>query len=307
VKLHVNVLGLALVAGASSLGCQKCGGAQGSSFDAQPGSAEASAAPSASAQVAAEFPEIRDTGRGRATAALRAALGAYGVAYDAATLERECKVDDEGASIDDLEDVANKYGLEVKQVILPEEHVLSPEAKMLPAIVLADGPDDTVEFVLAWRLDGDRVAVMDPGEGRTQIGRADLEARLFVHEQTMAAEAFRAAMGTQSFQDALRARMEALGVGHEQAVALITRAAADRSVRGLGALDAAIRWLASEPTRAGGDAAERLLAAFNCAFEKKCQGIEAIPKELWSVQAAPKGEVLVQGAVILAIAGKRTP
>src|SRR5262245_23814953 len=182
----MNLLGLALVAGASSLGCQKCGGAQGSSLvDAQPGSAEASAAPSPSAQVTQEFPEIRDTGRGRATAALRAALGAYGIAYDAAAIERECKVDDEGASIDDLEDVANKYGLEASQVILPEEHVLSPEAKMLPAIVLAEGPDDTIEFVLAWRVDGDRVAVMDPGEGRKQIGRADLEERLLVHEQAI--------------------------------------------------------------------------------------------------------------------------
>src|SRR5262245_60569288 len=99
-----------MVVVASVAGCQKCGG-QSTAADAAP-AAEASAAPSASAaKGVAEFPEVRDTGRGRATAALRAALGAHGIAYDAAELERACKVDDDGASIDDLEDAAIKYGL----------------------------------------------------------------------------------------------------------------------------------------------------------------------------------------------------
>jgi hypothetical protein len=123
----------------------------------------------------------------------------------------------------------------------------------------------------------------------------------------MAAEAFRAAMGTQPFQDALRARMEALRVTRPQAEALIARAAADPGPGGLGALDAAIRWTASDPPSAGGDASGRLLPAFDCAFEKKCDGAPAIPAELWSVQPAPKGEVVVRGALVLGIAGRRTP
>ncbi len=59
-----------------------------------------------------------------------------------------------------------KYGLSAGSVIVPAEHVLLPEARMLPAIVIVDTADDEEEFVVAWRLDGDRVQVMDPREGR---------------------------------------------------------------------------------------------------------------------------------------------
>jgi ABC-type bacteriocin/lantibiotic exporter with double-glycine peptidase domain len=111
----------------------------------------------------ADVPEIRDEGDGRATTALRAVLLAYGISFDADALLRECNVDDDGASIDDLEDVAVKYGLEAGSVIAPVEHVLLPEAKMLPAIVVLDSADDEQDFAVAWRLDGDRVLVMDPG------------------------------------------------------------------------------------------------------------------------------------------------
>ncbi len=302
------MLGLALLAGASVVGCQKCGG-QSASADAAPPAAEASAAPTASAASAApEPPEIRDTGRGRPTAALRAALGAYGIAYDAAEIERACKVDDEnGASIDDLEDVANKVGLDAAQVILPEEHVLSPEAKLLPAILVVEGPDESIDFVLAWKLEGDRVLVMDPAEGRKLVPRDDLEDRLYIDEQTMPASRFRAAMGMPSFQDALRARMAALSVAKPQADALLGRAAGDPSVRGLGALDAAIRWVAGDSKRAGGDATGQLSAAFGCAYDKKCDNVEPIPADVWSVVPAAKDDALVRGAVVLAIAGRRTP
>src|SRR5689334_8644108 len=124
---------VALAAAASLVGCGRCGGAPAStSGEAQ---ATASADPAASAAPAGtspEVPEVRDTGTGRATAALRAVLQAHGIAFDAAALERECKVDDDGASIDDLEDVADQYGLDVRQVIVPTEHALAPEAALLP-------------------------------------------------------------------------------------------------------------------------------------------------------------------------------
>src|SRR5262249_5313154 len=125
-----------------------------------------------------DVPEVRDTGDGRATAALRAVLRAYGIAFNDAPLLRDCKVGDEGASIDDLEDVAVKYGLEAGSIIAPVEHVLLPEARMLPALVVVDAPEDEQDFVVVWRLEGDRVQVMDPREGRSWVARADLQKRL---------------------------------------------------------------------------------------------------------------------------------
>src|SRR6185312_9172790 len=115
----------------------------------------------------------------------------YGIPFDAAKLMEECKVDDDGASIDDLEDVAVKYGLSAGSVIAPVEHVLLPEARMLPAVVVVDGADDDQDFAVAWRLDGDRVEVMDPREGRLWMPRAELSKHLHVHEMTMPADEWR--------------------------------------------------------------------------------------------------------------------
>ncbi len=312
----MNLRRIAFVALAGLLGCQRCGAStsSASSPDAAPSpSAEAPAdtsAPAGSASPDADVPEIRDTGAGRATAALRAVLQAYGIAFDAPTLERECKVDDDGASIDDLEDVAAKYGLDAAQIIVPAEHVLLPDPQMLPAIVVVDGPDDTQEFVVAWRVDGDRVQIMSPIEGRSWVARADLKKILHVHDQAMPASDLRAAMGTAPFRDALRARMEAIGAPRAAAQSLVDRAATDPGYRGLAALDAVIRQAEADPAKAGGDVPARLTASFDCAFEDRCDGAEAVPAALWSAQAAPKGAdgeavVRVRGVVLLAIGGKK--
>jgi Peptidase C39 family len=299
------------------LGCQRCSGSAG---DAATPSASASApitqgdtpAPPADARsldaAEADVPEIKDTGLGRATAALRAILEARGIPFDAASIERECKVDDDGASIDDIEDVAVKYGLEAGQIILPAEHVLLAEPSVLPAIVVVDGPDDTQDFVLAFRFDGDRVQIMSPISGRSWVPRADLQKTLHVHEMIMPAADLRAAMGSPTFREALEARMLALGAARPDAEALLVRAAADPSYRGLGALDAAIRQLEAGPGKGAGT----LAAAFGCAFEDHCEGVSPIPAALWSAQTAPndrggEAQVKVRGVVILAFAGEQAP
>jgi ATP-binding cassette subfamily B protein len=279
-------------------------------------SAAPSAAPDASAPDASaplpELVEVRDTGNGRATAALRAALSAYGIPFDAATLERECKVDDDGASIDDLEDVADKYGLEAEQIIVPREHVLMPDARLLPAILILDGAEEAREFVLAWRLDGDRVEIMSPVDGRKWVDRADVQRGLYLHEMPVSPEDWQETSTSPEFRDALRVRMVALGVERAAAQALLDKAGADTTWRGIGALEAAIRQLEADPSKAAGDPRARLAAASECAFEKResC-GLDPIPAALWSVQPAPRApegdQVLVRGAVMLAITGRRSP
>jgi hypothetical protein len=314
-----------LAAVACLAGCQRCSSAPGQ-VDSRPRAAgSSSAAPSVGVEAPAaasasgvaraseaDVPEIVDTGRGRATAALRAVLKAYGIAFEAATIERECKVDDDGASLDDIEDVAVKYGIDAGTVIVPAEHVLLSQPKMLPAIVVVDAPDDEQEFVVAWRLDGDRVQIMDPREGRRWILRAELQKRLHIHAMSMPLDEYRAAIGAPDFSDALQARMTALGegrVGSSAPRALLDRAAADPGVRGLGALDAAIRAIEADPPDAGVDA--KLSALFLCASEKRCEGVSPIPPSLWSVQPAPPGpdgeaQVQVRGAVLLAIEGPKS-
>jgi hypothetical protein len=306
---------LAALACALATGCGRCGSRAAATSSAASGTemavgsttgAAASDAPAL--PLPADVPEVKDTGGGRATAALRAVLQAYGVAFDAAAIERECNVDEDGASIDDLEDVAVKYGLEAGSVIVPVEHVLLPEAKILPAILIVDGDEDEQDFVAAWRMDGDRVQIMHPEDGTKWVARADLAKSLHVHEMAMPLDEYREAIAAPAYLDALAARLAALGVDGTEARALVDRAVADPGWRALGALDASIRKVTAD----GGSGKDALNAAFGCALEKRCDGVKPIPAALWSAQPAPKGgqgeaQVRVRGTVLLAIAGRAPP
>ncbi len=278
---------------------------------APPGpSALATAAPSST--TPADVPQIVDLGHGRGTAALRAALKAYGIPFDEATLERECQGDDGGASLDDLDDAATKHGLDTRILVVPIEHLLLPEAHLLPAIVIVEGPSNEEERLLAWRLDGDRVQVMSPRVGRRWLPRAELRKSLFVHAMTLAADDYRHDQGEPAFGDALEARMAARGLPAAASRALRARAAGDPGWRGFGALDAALRKLEGDDPDGGVDGTPRLSALLGCALSKRCAGVQPIPAAAWSVREAekgPKGEaqVTVQGAVLLAISGKVAP
>jgi hypothetical protein len=296
------------------VGCGSGGGGAAptsSSVGSSPApSASQAASTPAPASAAPDVPEVRDEGRGRATAALRAMLAAHGIAFDASAIERECKVGPGGASIDDLEDVARKQGLDATQMILPAEHVLLPDAKVLPAIVIVAGPDGKRAFTVAWRVEGARVRIMDPARGRAWVNRAELERRLHVHEMAVSADSFRSAAGSPAFLGALGARMATIGVDPARRKRLIERAAADPGVRGVGALDAAIRLLERDTSGAAHDGGGRLEAAFGCAFEERCDGVRRPPEALWSVRAKGAGaaeQVVARGTVLLAISGRLAP
>lgn len=309
---------VALAAVVSVASCSRCGSSPSPAASASASASASAPLPAASAAAPVpelpELPEVKDTGTGRATAALRAALMAYGIPFDAAELERACDVDEDGASIDDLEDVANdRYGLEATQIILPAEHVLLAEPRTVPGILIVEGPEgsDTLDFVLVWKIDGDRVLVMDPVQGKGWVPRAELQKRIYVHEMTVPAEDWHAAEATPRFQEALRARLVAAGVGREKAQALIDRAAADPASRALGALEAAARQLEADPAKAGGDAHAFATKAVDCALDAACKD-PPVPASLWSARPAPKSadgqpQVAVRGAVMLAIEGKKPP
>jgi len=312
--VRLGFVALAAFAGVAS--CSRCGSSPQPS--ASPSASASASAPAPSASAAApdlpELPEVKDTGTGRATAALRAALAAYGIPFDAAELEKACEVDEDGASIDDLEDVANdKYGLEAAQIILPREHVLLAEPRTVPGIVIVEGADDpdTLDFVLVWKIDGDRVLVMDPVQGKGWVPRADLQRRIDVHEMVLPAEDWHAAEATPRFQEALRVRLVAAGLERDKAQALVDRAAADPASRALGALEAAARQLEADPAKAGGDARAFAAKAVDCALDAACAD-PPVPASFWSARPAPRSadgqaQVTVRGAVMLAIEGRKPP
>lgn len=294
-------------------GCSRCSGSSGAPDASAPSASSSSAAAPPPENVPSHLPvpdppEVKDTGKGRATAALRSLLQAYGIPFDAATVEQECKVDEDGASLDDVEEVAEKYGLDASQVILPPEHAFF--SSMLPAIVVVEEPDESLSFVLAWRRDGERVEIMDPAEGRRWIARSELENGLYLHDMKVDATAFRKTMGAPAFHSALRSRMADLGVTPEDAGELIVRASADLGLGGFAALDASIRQLALDSEGRQGDPGKKLTALVACASGKpgtSCEGVERVPDELWTVVPKPGPEVDVTGIVMVTVAGKKKP
>ena len=104
-------------------------------------------------------------------AVLKCLLEGFGIPVNYGRLREACQTDVDGTSIDTLEDVARRLGLDAEQVILPVDHLLLPEAEALPAIVVTRQPNGFTHFVLLWRRHGPFVQVMDPGVGRRWLRR----------------------------------------------------------------------------------------------------------------------------------------
>lgn len=121
-----------------------------------------------------------------ATAALRSVLAGYSIPFDPAELTEQCKVDDSGASVDDIEAVANHYGLDAEQWLVPEQELCAGDTFPLPAIVITERDGGDKEFVNVWRRKGDQLQIMDPWAGVAWIDCAEFQRRVYVHEMDVA-------------------------------------------------------------------------------------------------------------------------
>ena len=99
-------------------------------------------------------------------ASLKCLLEGFGISVSYGRLREACQTDVDGTSIDTMEEVAVQLGLEAEQVMLPVDHLLLPEARALPAIVVVRQPNGLTHFVIVWSRHGHFVQVMDPAIGR---------------------------------------------------------------------------------------------------------------------------------------------
>ncbi len=241
-------------------------------------------------------------------AALASVLAGHGISADYARLREACQTSVDGTSIDTLEEIAQKLGLNAAQYIQRPEDLLRAEAKNFPSLLVTRLPEGGLHFVVAWRRAFDFIQIMDPGSGRSWIRKSALERMLHVHEQTIAAEDWHEFAAHGPFESVLRRRLEGLlgaNGGRE-----LDRALESRDWSELASLDSAARLL------------ERLSAAgvvrgrprLSRAFERlRAQarleagtGPETIPDRSWSVR--PRGspsELSWTGAVALRLLGKR--
>lgn len=226
-------------------------------------------------------------------AALKALFEGFGIPVNYGRLREACQTGVDGTSIDTIEELANRLGLEAEQIMLPSDHVLITQARALPAIAVVVLPNGLTHFVVVWRKFGRFVELMDPAVGRRWVPASRLVSDLYVHAQKVAAEDWREYAGSEDFLAPLRERLRGLGIGD-----LTADAVRDPSWRALAALDAGVRMMTSLAKSRGlerGPECARVLEEF-------LKHDETIPEHYWSVRADGDG-LIIRGAVLVRALG----
>uniref|UniRef100_UPI004057007B ATP-binding cassette domain-containing protein n=1 Tax=Candidatus Electrothrix sp. TaxID=2170559 RepID=UPI004057007B len=234
-------------------------------------------------------------------AALKAMLGGFGIPVNYGMLREACQTDVDGTSIDTLEDLAVRLGLDAIQIILPADHFFLPEAEALPALTVMVQPNGFTHFVVIWRIHGPWVQIMDPGTGRHWMNSNRVRERLYIHQQSMAiAEWQEWAIGPE-FCVPLLARMVSLCYDSAWSDGRIQEALTEESGKGLAVLDAATRMTASLVEAGGVDKGSRAGELIQQLLAQP----EHIPQGYWSAlfSGEDQEQVILQGAVLLHVAG----
>jgi ATP-binding cassette subfamily B protein len=247
-------------------------------------------------------------------ATLKCLLEGFGIPVSYGRLREACQTDVDGTSIDTLEEVAILLGLEAEQTMAPADHLLLPEARLLPAIVVVQLPDGNTHFLLAWRRHGPFLQVMDPATGRRWPTCQRFLDELYIHHHPFPAEAWREWADTESFLGPLRKRLSNLGTTESFDNNIVNAALEDPHWLSLGTLDAAIRTVTaiihSGGLKRGPQAGKVLTAFFERAREQKDGEEQTIPEAYWSAgptSPGPEGEEIIQlrGAVLVTVRGRR--
>ncbi len=238
-------------------------------------------------------------------ASLKSMFAGMGVELNYRVLREVCQTDIDGTSITTLDEVANQLGLDAEQVMLPTDHVVLPEARALPAIIVTMTAGGRPHFIVLWKRIGPFVQIMDPAAGRHWTRVEALLSNLYQHTTSVPAEGWREWAGSEEAVATLERRL--LNVGAVGAKALIAKALEDPGYQSIATLDAAGR--ATEAmVRAGavrrGRTASGLLRSM---IAKSDAGDVPIPATYWSVRPNPEvdGELLLTGAVLLRVRGWR--
>jgi ABC-type bacteriocin/lantibiotic exporter with double-glycine peptidase domain len=245
-------------------------------------------------------------------ASLKCLLEGFGIPVSYGRLREACQTDVDGTSIDTIEEVAVQLGLEAEQVMVPDDHLLLPEARSLPAVVVTRLANGITHFVVVWRVHGGWVQVMDPGTGRRWPARADFLKELYIHSLEVPTADWRDWAGSDNFLDPLRRRLASLGLSRKVIDSLINDALSDAGWRPIATLDAATRMVTSI-ARSGGIRRGRQCASVLSSFVEEAareSPLEVIPENYWLVRPAPPDpndveQLKLRGAVVVHISGRR--
>ncbi len=240
-------------------------------------------------------------------AALKSLCEGFGIPVSYGRLREACQTDLDGTSIDTLEEVAVRLGLDAEQVVLPLDHLLLPAARALPALLVMRLPNSTAHFVVAWRRHGPLVQVMDPVSGRRLQSGDALLREAYVHAMSLPGETWRAWAGSPEFRGCLRAHLTALGLSPAEADGRVASALDEPGWLRVAELDAAAR-MVRDLLRGGGvrrgAGCVRLLDSILDQVRAAEAPLDVIPHLYWSARPTSDPErATVRGVVLVRIRG----
>lgn len=238
------------------------------------------------------IPEVIQTsGMDCGPASLKAIFGGYGVYLSYGRLREACQTDVDGTSIDTMEDIAIRLGMDAVQIMMPADHLLLPESECLPGIAVIQLAGGATHFVVLWRTHGPYVQVMDPSSGRVWLSRKAFLDSLYIHEQKIPAEAWESWSQSEPYLKALDRRLRALGLS-----------LADEKIDDIALLDAATRLTQAliDKGEIGKSEASETLRALK-------GDRSLIPDKFWTVRplAEDSTQVKLRGAVMMSASGPR--
>lgn len=145
-------------------------------------------------------------------ASLKALLSGFGKNVSYERLREACQTGLDGTSIETIEFVANRLGLEAEQIMLPIDHLLLPEACAFPAIIVVTLAQGITHFVVLWRRIGPWLQIMDPSVGRRWVHTTKFLTDVYQHTVTVSAEGWFEFACSNQFQRVYKARQRALQV-----------------------------------------------------------------------------------------------
>jgi ABC-type bacteriocin/lantibiotic exporter with double-glycine peptidase domain len=238
-------------------------------------------------------------------ASLKSLFAGMGVELNYRVLREVCQTDVDGTSIVTLDEVANQLGLDAEEVMLPLDHVVVPEAKVLPAIIVTLSAGGRPHFVVLWNRVGPFIQVMDPAAGRHWTRISTLLSHLYQHTTSVPAAGWREWAGSEEAVATFERRL--LNLGATQARVLVARALEDPGYLSIARLDAACR-AAEAMIRAGAVRRGRTAAGLlQSMIAKDDSGEVPIPAAYWSARPNPEveGELSMTGAVLMRVRGWR--
>jgi ATP-binding cassette subfamily B protein len=242
-------------------------------------------------------------------ASLKCLLEGFGISVSYGWLREAWQTDVDGTSIDAIEELAVRLGLDAEQVMIPVDHLLEADTAALPAVVATRLPSGSTHFVVVWRKHGPLVQLMDPRTGRRFMRTAAFLRDLSVHETMVPAESWIAWARSDEFLRVLAQRLERLGV---DGVSLVESARQGGSWLALAALDAATR-MTTELCRAGAVArGERARCLVVESAVRARVSPSTIPDAYWSARPALLDEdgtehARIRGLVLVKVSGSHSP